>query len=87
MWNGFFHLKTDCMITNMNIKLEDIIEKYANQDTHFMVPADCNGTNCGNMLIKNSETGRSFINTINRWDYQFIDTGIYLKINSFRIYS
>ena len=59
-----FSSETDCMITNMDIKLEDIIEKYANQDTHFMVPADCNGTNCGNMLIKNSEIGRSFINTI-----------------------
>ncbi len=59
-----FSSETDCMITNMDIKLENIIQKYADPNTHFMVPADCNGTNCGNMLIKNTDMGKSFINTI-----------------------
>lgn len=59
-----FSSETDCMITNMDIKLEEIIEKHANPNIHFLVPADCNGTNCGNMLIRNSEIGRAFINTI-----------------------
>ena len=60
----FFSSETDCMVTNMDIKLEDIVKKYADPHTHFMVPADCNGTNCGNMLIRNSEIGRAFINII-----------------------
>jgi len=59
-----FSSETDCMVTNMNIKLEDIVAKYATENTHFMVPADCNGTNCGNMFIRNSEIGRAFINVI-----------------------
>ena len=59
-----FSSETDCMITNMDIKLEDIIEKHADRNTHFLVAADCNGTNCGNMFIRNSEMGKAFINTV-----------------------
>ena len=59
-----FSSETDCMITNMDIKLVDIVKEHADQNTHFLVPADCNGTNCGNMLIRNSEIGRAFVNTI-----------------------
>jgi hypothetical protein len=57
---------TDCdvMITNMNIKLEDIIKEHANENTHVMIPADCNGINCGNMLVRNSPIGKAFLNTI-----------------------
>jgi len=59
-----FASETDCMVTNMDVKLEDIVKEHASENIHFMVPADCNGTNCGNMLIRNSEIGKAFINTI-----------------------
>ena len=59
-----FNTDCDVMITNMDIKLEEIIKKYASEGTHVMVPADCNGINCGNMLIKNSEVGKAFVNTV-----------------------
>ena len=59
-----FATETDCMITNMDMKLEDIVKEHASRDIHFMVPADCNGINCGNMLIKNSEIGKAFVNTV-----------------------
>ena len=57
---------TDCdvMITNMNIKLEDIIKEHSNENIHVMIPADCNGINCGNMLVRNSPIGKAFLNTI-----------------------
>jgi len=52
------------MITNMETKIEDIIKSYARENTHIIIPADCNGINCGNMLIRNSPVGRAFLNTI-----------------------
>ena len=57
---------TDCdsMITNMDIKLEDIIKEYADENTHVLIPTDCNGINCGNMFIKNSPIGKAFLDTI-----------------------
>src|SRR6056300_1840117 len=57
---------TDCdvMITNMDTKIEDIIKEHANENTHVMIPADCNGINCGNMIVKNSPIGKAFLNTI-----------------------
>jgi hypothetical protein len=59
-----FNTDCDVMITNMDIKLEEIIKKYASEGTHVMVPADCNGINCGNMLIRNSAIGRAFLDTV-----------------------
>ena len=46
----------DAMITNKTISLDRIIDNRF----HVIVPADCNGTNCGNILIRNSEIGRGF---------------------------
>ena len=59
-------LNTDCdvMITNMDIKVEDILAKVADENTHVIIPADINGINCGNMLIKNSLIGRAFVDVI-----------------------
>jgi len=59
-----FNTDCDVMITNMETKVEDIIKKYATPNTHIMIPADCNGINCGNMIIRNSPIGKAFINTI-----------------------
>ena len=57
---------TDCdvMITNMDTKIEDIIKEHAGPNTHVMIPADCNGINCGNMLVRNSPIGKAFLNTV-----------------------
>ena len=52
------------MITNMDIKIEDIIKEHAGPNIHMLIPADCNGINCGNMLIRNNAVGKAFINTI-----------------------
>lgn len=59
-----FNTDCDSMITNMDIKLEDIIKEYADENTHVLIPADCNGINCGNMFIKNSPIGKAFLDTI-----------------------
>ena len=57
---------TDCdvMITNFDTKIEDIIKEHAGENTHVMIPADCNGINCGNMLVKNTPIGKAFLNTV-----------------------
>jgi hypothetical protein len=64
--NAQWIFNTDCdvMITNMETKLEDIVRDHADESTHILIPADCNGINCGNMLIRNSPIGRAFLDTI-----------------------
>jgi hypothetical protein len=59
-----FSTETDVMITNMTIKLEDIIKEHTDINTHVLIASDCNGINCGNMFIKNSPIGKAFIDTI-----------------------
>lgn len=59
-----FNTDCDVMITNMNVKIEDIVKKYATDDTHILIPADCNGINCGNMIVRNSSIGKAFLDTI-----------------------
>jgi hypothetical protein len=59
-----FNTDTDVMITNMDVKIEDIIKEHASSNIHILIPADCNGINCGNMLIRNNAIGKAFINTI-----------------------
>tara|TARA_B110000858_G_scaffold162567_1_gene187693 strand:+ start:4475 stop:5242 length:768 start_codon:yes stop_codon:yes gene_type:complete len=59
-----FNTDCDVMITNMTIKLEDIIKEYTNVNTHVLIASDCNGINCGNMFIKNSPIGKAFLDTI-----------------------
>lgn len=59
-----FNIDTDAMITNMDIRLEDIVAKHADPNAHVLVPADCNGINCGVMLIKNTPIGKAFLETI-----------------------
>ncbi len=62
--NWIFNTDADVAITNMEVKIEEIIEKYGNKNTEIFIPADCNGINCGNMIIKNSPIGKSFLDTI-----------------------
>ena len=64
--NAEWIFNTDCdvMITNMDIKIEDIIKEHANSNIHILIPADCNGINCGNMIVRNSPIGKAFLNTI-----------------------
>lgn len=59
-----FSSETDVMITNMTIKLEDIIKEHTDINTHVLIASDCNGINCGNMFIKNSPIGKAFLDTI-----------------------
>lgn len=64
--NAEWIFNTDCdsMVTNMTIKLESILNKVADQNTHVIIPADINGINCGNMFVRNSSIGRAFLDTI-----------------------
>jgi len=59
-----FNTDCDVMITNLDTKIEDIVKEYAGPNTHVMIPADCNGINCGNMLVRNTPIGKAFLNTI-----------------------
>jgi hypothetical protein len=59
-----FNTDCDVMITNMNTKIEDIVKEHATGDTQILIPADCNGINCGNMIIRNSPIGKAFLDTI-----------------------
>jgi hypothetical protein len=60
----FFNTDCDVMITNMTIKLEDIVSKIADENTHIIIPVDINGINCGNMFIRNSPIGKAFLDTV-----------------------
>jgi len=59
-----FNTDCDVMITNMEIKVEDIIKEHTTDNTHIVIPADCNGINCGNMIIRNSPIGKAFLDTV-----------------------
>jgi hypothetical protein len=59
-----FNTDCDVMITNMEIKVEDIIKEHTTDNTHILIPADCNGINCGNMIIRNSPIGKAFLETV-----------------------
>jgi len=59
-----FNSDCDVMITNMSIKIEDIIKQVGDENTHIIIPSDCNGINCGNMIIRNSPIGKAFLDVI-----------------------
>lgn len=59
-----FNTDCDVMITNMKTKVEDIVRDHASDNIHILIPADCNGINCGNMIIRNSPIGKAFLDTI-----------------------
>jgi len=53
-----FFSECDTLITNMNIKLEDIIK---GEEKHFVITTDANGINAGSFFIKNSIEGREIL--------------------------
>lgn len=53
-----FFSECDTMITNMDIKLEDIIK---NEDKHFVITTDINGINAGSFFVRNSQQGKEFL--------------------------
>jgi hypothetical protein len=59
-----FNADCDTMITNMDIKLEDIVAEHTHSNTHILVPSDCSGINCGIMMVRNTPIGRAFLDTI-----------------------
>jgi hypothetical protein len=59
-----FNSDCDVMITNMNTKIEDIVKEHATGGTQILIPADCNGINCGNMIVRNSPIGKAFLDTV-----------------------
>jgi hypothetical protein len=52
--------EADATITNLTIKIEDKIDN----DYHVIVPVDRLNLNSGNWLIRNSEQGRAYIQTM-----------------------
>ena len=51
---------TDALITNHTITLDRIVDNRF----HVILSADINGTNCGNLFVRNSEIGRAFIESM-----------------------
>lgn len=51
----------DAMVMNMNIKIEDIVKKYPGD---ILIGSDCNGSSCGSMIVKNSETSKFYLKAI-----------------------
>ena len=56
-----FFSECDTFITNMNIKLEDIIQ---NEERHVVLTTDGNGINAGSFFIRNSPEGNHYLNEI-----------------------
>ena len=53
-----FFSECDTLITNMDIKLEDIVK---NEQKHFVITSDVNGINAGSFLVRNTAEGRQYI--------------------------
>ena len=51
---------TDGLFTNHTLPLDRLVDNRF----HVIIPADINGINCGNILVRNSEIGRGFVNSM-----------------------
>ena len=51
---------TDALITNHTRPLDKIVDNRY----HIILAADINGTNCGNLFIRNSDIGRGFVDSM-----------------------
>ncbi len=70
--NYLFFMGADTVITNMNVKIEDIIAKYPDKD--IVVGRDINGMNNDVMLIRNSLTSVVyFSNVLNNFKNFYTD--------------
>jgi hypothetical protein len=56
-----FFSECDTFITNMDIKLETIIQ---NESKHFVITTDSNGINAGSFFVRNSAEGKLFLKTL-----------------------
>ena len=54
-WTG-----CDTLITNMTIKLEDVIDN----NYHVIIATDCNGLNSDSLFLRNSPEGRAYVEMI-----------------------
>jgi hypothetical protein len=68
-----FFSECDAMITNFDIKLEQL----ADDKFHFILPSDINGINCGNFMIRNSPIGRAYLDSIESAYLIYKDTPIW----------
>lgn len=55
-----FFSDTDALITNYTRPLDVLVDNRF----HVILAADINGTNCGNIFIRNSEIGRAFVDSM-----------------------
>jgi mannan polymerase II complex MNN10 subunit len=81
-----FFSECDTLITNMDIKLEDIVK---NEQKHFVIPVDVNGINAGNFFVRNTVEGRNYmqamIDSIGRFEHEqafIIDSYFYSKTHA-----
>tara|TARA_Y100000992_G_scaffold190804_1_gene129408 strand:+ start:127 stop:1593 length:1467 start_codon:yes stop_codon:yes gene_type:complete len=51
-YDYIFVSDADVSIMNSNMKLEDIINKYMDKNTHMIITEDCYGINSGNFIVK-----------------------------------
>jgi galactosyl transferase GMA12/MNN10 family len=68
-----FFSESDAMITNFKTKLEQFVD----DRFHFILPADINGTNCGNFMIRNSTIGRAYLDSIEAASAIYKDHAMY----------
>jgi mannan polymerase II complex MNN10 subunit len=88
-----FFSECDTLITNMNIKLEDIVK---DEPQHFVITSDINGCNAGSFFVRNSIQGREIISeminsighNINEqfFIHDFVSGKTFLDIHIFSIY-
>lgn len=85
-YDYIFVSDADVIITNRDIRIEDIILKYFNKDTFLYLTTDYNSINTGNSIWKNCEKSFKFLDEIfkiktnpirNSIDTPYIPFGIY----------
>jgi len=63
-YDWIWWLDFDTLVTNMTIKVEDIITRYAKLDTDMILTADCFPLNAGSMLLRSTPRLMTYINKI-----------------------
>jgi hypothetical protein len=51
----------DAMVMNMGISIEEISKKYPED---ILIGSDCNGSSCGSMIVKNTDTAKEYLKAI-----------------------